>query len=312
MGTKRVPRFRSAFTLLELLMVLAVMTMIVALGVPSVSRLLARARFKDGVFELQAELSRTRLLSMKTGQAYLFRYLPGTGQYQVVTKSLFEEERSRQMNQNKTPAGGSLNAAAGENQADPNTVRTLSSDVRITGGVISDGTGVRLSTDSKGTGEADLGSRVVGSLTTVPGTGSLVERWSEPIVFYPNGRTSNAVFFLASGGAVPFYSEIALRGFTGSVRVSTIASVPPGSPEFPSVLPPEAFAKIGYGTAADQSSDPNRPFAAAGFQTDPNRDKSANTALKPSAGVIMPESETPSEMGSDAWSAANPENGGAP
>lgn len=291
------PRFRSALTLLELLMVLAVMTMIVALGVPSVSRLLARARFKDGVFELQAELSRTRLLSMKTGQAYLFRYLPGTGQYQIVAKSLYEEERTRLMNRADRPMFGSSDTAAaspaaGASQTSENAVRTLSSDVLISGSVISEGTGVRLSTGAGESNGVDLGSRVVGSLTTLPGTRPLQPSWSEPILFYPNGRTSNAVFFLASGGSIPFYSEIALRGFTGSVRVSAIASVPPGSPEFPSVLPPETFAKIGLVPSAGESSDPNRPFADAGFQTDASDSSAAaNSARKAPAEVIMPQSE---------------------
>lgn len=281
-------RGRSAFTLLELLMVLAVMTMIVALGIPSVSRLLARARFKDGVFEIQAELAQTRLLSMKTGEAYLFRYLPGTNRYRIVTKKLFEEEQALRRTNRTNPLAVSVpSRSAGEFE------RTFSADVRIDGGVISDGTELRLSTAKNAVGAegVDLGSRAVGSLAT-PGAGEpLGDVWSEPILFYPNGRTSNAVFFLASTGSIPFYSEVALRGFTGGVRVSTIASVPPGSPDFPSVLPPEIFARL-YRSSPDSSvrSDPNAPFVDAGETLDGAYSSYPSGARQEPTGVILPES----------------------
>ena len=74
-----------------------------------------------------------------------------------------------------------------------------------------------------------------------------VSGWSKPILFFPNGRTSTAVIFLRSRpepDKQDYYSEISYRGITGSARVSSISVYPPGSPEFPSVLSPQAFSRL--------------------------------------------------------------------
>ena len=55
-----------------------------------------------------------------------------------------------------------------------------------------------------------------------------------------------------------YYSEISFRGMTGSARVSSISVYPPGSPEFPSVLSSQAFARLIGGPNAE----PNRQEAA--------------------------------------------------
>jgi len=216
----RRPDSRNAFTILELMMVLAVMTIILSLGVPSVARMMARARFKDGVFALQTELSRIRLLSMKSGEAYLFRYMPNTGRYQIAS----QKDR--------------IDAESAASLFGPE--QSLPDNVIFTGGFLSESTGVR---PASGEGPSS-GSMTVGSLESTVFSPQPAASWSEPILFYPNGRTSNAVIFLASSGTDSYYSEISLRGLTGGVRVSTISAQPPGTPEFPSVLPPEVFAKM--------------------------------------------------------------------
>ncbi|MBP5622129.1 MAG: hypothetical protein J6X44_08960, partial [Thermoguttaceae bacterium] len=50
--------------------------------------------------------------------------------------------------------------------------------------------------------------------------------WSEPLLFFPNGKTSSAVIGFASSGEYSFYSEIALRGMTGVARISGVSSIP--------------------------------------------------------------------------------------
>ncbi|MDO5567397.1 MAG: hypothetical protein Q4G59_12120, partial [Planctomycetia bacterium] len=85
--------------------------------------------------------------------------------------------------------------------------------------------------------EVDLGSRMIGSLTQLPGEQKPEDAWSKPILFYPNGRTSQAIIQLESSGKYPLYSEIVLRGLTGSARVTAISVYPPGTPEFPGSLP---------------------------------------------------------------------------
>ena len=44
--------------------------------------------------------------------------------------------------------------------------------------------------------------------------------WSAPIIFYPNGRTFNAIFRLH--GEYNYYVDVTLRGLTGACRVGEV------------------------------------------------------------------------------------------
>ena len=82
---------RNAFTLLELILVLALITVVAAMGVGTYQRQHARSLFKSGVVELQIDLNRTRLLAMRSGQAYFFRFIPGTGIYEIAPLRTLQE-----------------------------------------------------------------------------------------------------------------------------------------------------------------------------------------------------------------------------
>ncbi|MBR4833791.1 MAG: prepilin-type N-terminal cleavage/methylation domain-containing protein, partial [Thermoguttaceae bacterium] len=87
---------RRAFTLLELLIVLAIVTTIAGISVASFQRYLTRSRFKAGVVEVQIDLHRTRLLAMQTGTPYIFRYAPGSGVYEIAPLDALQEAIYRQ------------------------------------------------------------------------------------------------------------------------------------------------------------------------------------------------------------------------
>lgn len=260
------------FTIMELLIVLALLVLMTSMAIPSVARMMARANFKDGVFELQAELGRTRLQAMKSGNALLFRYLPGTNIYEIIPKEVLEEELAtkKSVSPNGEIAGGTQDNSPGVSPSDRlvSYQRLLPGKVLFSGGLISGSTGANLHPPTKKTpGEVDFGSRMIGTLSAVPGQETVSgPAWSDPIIFHPNGRTSNAVIFLESSGEFSYYSEVALRGMTGVARVSSISPEPPSSPNFPSVLSPETFARL-HQNENNPSGTPNPsdPFAAGGF-----------------------------------------------
>ena len=244
---------RLGFTLLELLIVLAVIVMVMAIGTPSVVQLLDRARFRDGVLNLQAELVRTRSRAMKEGTALVFRYRPHTGEYQIFPK---------------IPAESAPNAVPV-----PAATQTLPEAALFMGGATLDGQSFQNapqrnadpregdavgSLSSPPTRQTDLFGAVENTIAPADETAG----WSEPILFFPNGRTSTAVIFLQSmpeEGKQTYYSEISFRGMTGSARVSSISVYPPGSPEFPSVLSPQAFARLTNGSNAAPNQRGNEP-----------------------------------------------------
>lgn len=236
---------RAGFTLMELLIVLAIIVMVVSIGTPSVVQLLDRAKFRDGVLELQSELGRTRTSAMKSGTALVFRYRIGTGEYQIFPKNSAE-----------------TNVNAFQTTDIPPT-KHLPERVLFMGGTVMDADTFQIPATHNTEESLSSDGSAVGTLTnppsnSVPFTPPAVSPfpdsqkysepgWSKPIIFFPNGRTSTAVIFLRSPqeqGKQNYYSEISFRGMTGSARVSTISTYPPGTPEFPSVLSERAFARL--------------------------------------------------------------------
>ena len=460
---------RTAFTLLELILVLAIIISIAAMGIAGFQRQYARSQFKNGVVQLQIDLLSTRLVAMQSGTAYVFRYVPGSSVYEIAplktlqealyrmngdalddssdalggslasvggglsapsvgavglssptglygepeyTDDLFSQEniladlkaasalnatmarQAASLGGSESAYGGSLHSPGGTTSAfdssslyestdqplggltgslassnppapsDPlaSSAFGASSDFSgsgsefalgtdLTGGIASetantitvrdltpyekklvdentlawranaDGAiirkqttgdvvftfmrvsqstpsnlcahrpgGVARSSAEEATGVAaegeDLGSALGGSLRSIPsgsgdseglggGLNSIpgddaanddfpilgeeappVSMWSEPLVFYPNGKTSNATLGFACVGDYTFYSEIALRGMTGVARVSSISALPPGADPAASSLTQEQLFRL-YHPGQDYAAGAN-------------------------------------------------------
>ena len=457
---------RRAFTLLELLIVLALILVISGISVASFQRMTARSRFKAGVIEIQIDLHKARLLAMQTGTPYIFRYAPGSGVYEIAPLNALQEAIYRQYDSTDlTDAfggdalGGSLtetafgtestalatdaglygiadasvapiysddlfspanvaadmealglatandfglggdaslgfdasafggdfatpdfslapSAAFGSSELstfggdaafaiDPATGATTfanatpwreltteekallaegttlawrvgpdgaifrkaaSGDVIFTFMRISASTPLNLKTrrstgldrtEAESTddalGDGTFESRLTGSLSAPPelsedspfavprlddetsATGALdgalggelagldaalgldpnaaptspaaSSVWSEPIVFYPNGRVSSAVFGIACVGDVPYYSEIAIRGMTGVARISSISTLSPEEDPAASALTQEQLFRLSNPFAAATLNPDGTPVAADGAGT---------------------------------------------
>ncbi len=443
---------RRAFTLLELLIVLALILVISGISVASFQRMMARSRFKAGVVEIQIDLHKARLLAMQTGTPYIFRYAPGSGVYEIAPLDALQEAIYRQNESTDltdalggsltetafgtesaglasdaglygiadgaappiysddlfSPAnvaadmealglgtangfGAGLDSSLGLGAAafdptlgtdfastgafgdpgfstsggdalfaiDPTTGATTfanatpwrelnpeekaflengttlawrvaptgaifrkaaSGDVIFTFMRISASTPLNLKTrrstglertEAESTddalGDGTFESRLTGSLSAPPelsedspfavprlddeasATASLngalggeldaalgldpsaaptspaaSSVWSEPIVFYPNGRVSSAVFGIACVGDAPYYSEIAIRGMTGVARISAISTLPPEADPAASALTQEQLFRLAN-PFADAALNPNgTPLAADG------------------------------------------------
>lgn len=422
---------RNAFTLLELILVLALITVVAAMGVGTYQRQHARSLFKSGVVELQIDLNRTRLLAMRSGQAYFFRFIPGTGIYEiaplrtlqesiyrangdvsdlysdalggslssssfddassysydelgvsdplgmggnVASDDLFSQENIEAdlaeaetalrvdssylsgldntlggtlsgdsysgLSTSTLSSGGSEFALGSQLDALQNmgtipttTIREMNTAEKQIGGTdntiawrvnkdglvvrkeakggalfryarLSESTPTQLRANRPGSASStadssndlaidageDMGSRLGGSLRSVPtassstslgggltaqtsGIGAIGDAleeeetspivssvWSEPVLFFPNGRTSTVVLALANVGKYSYYSEIGLRGMTGYARISSITSTPTGMTAGDSVLTQEQYFRLtnpgvetsaeGYGNVA--------------------------------------------------------------
>lgn len=74
---------RAGFTLLELLLVLAILGMAAAITVPSVSGTMETARFRQGAAEVRATLALARALAASSGKIREVRFDPQKGEYGI-------------------------------------------------------------------------------------------------------------------------------------------------------------------------------------------------------------------------------------
>ena len=436
---------RPSFTLLELLLVLALIAAISGLGISGYKRQYARSQFKSGVVGIQIDLNRTRLLAMRSGQSYIFRFVPGTGFYEIAPLQTLQEAIYR-MNDDATsfdgalggslysdddaslafdaggygygatgelgvesasddlfsqenvladleqagraPSSGAAGASAsplGGTLAGDSPLGTTTDDLGYLSGVASDGLGTggefalgaplglgdanpiqsitiremnseerqiggtpntlawrvnldglvvrkeatggvvftfsRLSDSTptnlkkkrpRGAQDAqnaqgafadsvgeDLGSRLGGSLSSSPtlgtGLGDIGDEdaddprksslWSEPIVFFPNGRTSTVVVGLASVGQYSYYSEIGVRGMTGYARISAISSVPAGSRPEESVLTKDQYFRLANPGVANPDAKDQMELAGGALGGDANAFDSSLTGAGGALGL---------------------------
>ena len=72
---------RSGFSLLEILMVLAVFVMVTALAMPAVNRAYVGQQLIGGADVVRARFAEARVRSIESGDIYGFFYMPGQGDY---------------------------------------------------------------------------------------------------------------------------------------------------------------------------------------------------------------------------------------
>ena len=195
---------RDAFTLLELLVVLGLIVLVVSIGFPPVYRMFVRGELDGAVRQLQDELYRTRLEAMKSGKPYVFRFEVGTSHFEIIPKALFD-----QLQQEQT---GLVAASVGPELLGDVCVDSVFGDSLVTElppfeMVTATSSGVVYRKTLKG-------NAVFGPSSAGPMSG-----WSAPVLFYPNGRTSQSSFVLQTTGGYQFRRELYLRGLTGTASI---------------------------------------------------------------------------------------------
>jgi prepilin-type N-terminal cleavage/methylation domain-containing protein len=79
----RPARRRRAFTLIELVLVLAIVVMMIGLTWPLMEKPLAYERLRNAADQVMAEWTFARIEAMRSGDHQIFSYEPGTGNYQL-------------------------------------------------------------------------------------------------------------------------------------------------------------------------------------------------------------------------------------
>ena len=203
---------RSGFTLLELMLVLAIIAAIGAITFPAFSNVFERQRLQASAEKIRLELDRARLLAMRTGQAQMFECAIGQGKFSVHPLSQQSDmtntgDGAKVVTQfgvvAETTESGVLMAA--EPNALTGDVKDLEEKITFVSCVVA--------TDARAYNLAQ--QSMAGQVSTA--------NVGQVIIFYPDGSTSNAEVRLQnSRGEV---RAVRLRGLTGHVKVLTVTNV---------------------------------------------------------------------------------------
>ncbi len=179
---------RRGYTLSEMLAVLGVLVIVAALAQPTLRSALSDSRLRSAARQVRAELAKTRLRAMQSGVAQRFRYQSGKNRFEIA------------------PAAHDALAASADVSAEEPTERRREDTEPAADGA--------LPTPGRSVVEQELPSGVNFEPVEQHRTASIDEEgWSEPIVFYPNGRTADAHIRLR--GERNAVVEVSLRGLTG-------------------------------------------------------------------------------------------------
>lgn len=219
---------RSAFTLLELLLVLALIAAVAALAWPALDRPLATQRLRRAAEQVRMQLIKTRTKAISTGETFAFRYQPDKPLMRIEASTQNEDLIAASSTLGATGssfggsmqmggaqmAGASSSAGAitpsagtmgGPAQPTPPVEDVLPDPIVFYGGeVASDARADQLSAQERMKGSIDLS-------------------WSQPVLFFPDGTAVAARIALAGDRGRAIVIEV--RSLTGAVRVGEIVSV---------------------------------------------------------------------------------------
>jgi prepilin-type N-terminal cleavage/methylation domain-containing protein len=194
MLSARRPR-RRGFTLVEVLVVFAIILLISALAIPLIRKPLVKGEVQNAADSVRTKFYHARIGAMRSRHVYTFQYQPGSGSYRVSPED--HASTAQPTNDPSTSTQQDPETADGDHQPSED-------------GSLPDG--MRFLADD--TPDPDAGEQ---TSTTVAQSGDGGNGWSEPIFFYPDGTTSDARLIVASGHG--YAVHIRLRGVTGNVVV---------------------------------------------------------------------------------------------
>lgn len=204
------------FTLLEIVLVLAIIAAIGAIAMPAIRGILDRQRLEASAERIRLALDRARLDAMKTGQAQMFECQPGSGKYSVHPLTQQADVKNAAQGATvvtqtglvaETTQSGMLTAA------EPTALSGEAKDLEERVTFVS----CMVASDSRAFNVAQQSQASSGQVTTA--------NIGQVILFYPDGSTTNAEVRIQNvNGDI---RAVRLRGLTGHCKVLTVSNGTP-------------------------------------------------------------------------------------
>ena len=206
---------RSGYTLLEVLLVMALLVALAGMAAPALFGPLENQRLRRSADIIRAEWTKARVRAMESGQTYVFRYQPSGTQYVVQPlnsqEDYVESSLTTLSNTASFPAGAATNVPG-------NTVADMPAVTAADGSTI--GTQAKELPENVGFAASETTTDMRGELLAAEDMSGVATdpQWSSPIFFYPDGTTSTARLVL--GNQRQRYVVLTMRGLTGVIHVS--------------------------------------------------------------------------------------------
>jgi len=189
---------RRALTLLEVLLVLALLVVLASVVWPALEPVLAGLELRKSGERIRVEWNRARVDALSSGRTILFRYVPDTNRYSI------EQRREPQF----APGSGSSQTAVAQPESEaPSREAVLPERIKFVRSEISNN-------------EVDASGSTA--------TSTLEGDWSDPVVFYPDGTTSDVTLVLKNEREQCV--ELSLRGLTAVVTIGDVYAGEEGGP----------------------------------------------------------------------------------
>lgn len=213
------PGLRPAMTLLELLLVLALLVAIGAMAMPAFQVPFEHHRLRQGGELVRVEWNKAHIKAMQTGQILMFRYWPDSGAYQVLPyltqQDWLEADAAHSTSSTLARANAAVPTASVAAETAAAADRQLPAGVVFVSGEV----------------EADARAQQIDPSAAANAPNPVSGAGPAPVLFFPDGTTSDARLVLTNQYQRLFI-VVRLRGLTGLVRVSPLVS----SDALPSLL----------------------------------------------------------------------------
>lgn len=203
---------RNGFTLLELLLVLGLLVALAGISWPALRGPAASARLRDAGRQLRAHWAEARLDAMEQGTTFAWRYAPAGSRYTRMPYAappwLAAGDDGADLRSNQSPRAEASVAVV---ESLPETISFAEPD-RIDS--LYD-----TSLDS-GADQAVVDTQLLDESISLEGNLGEVTDWSDPILFFPDGTTSDSVVVLQDEDGRTLH--VALRGITGTASLGVV------------------------------------------------------------------------------------------
>ena len=194
---------RSAFTLLELLLTLAVLAATAAVVIPQLGWLIGDRRLMRAADQLRVEMTRLRVKAMREGTVMIMEGALEEGSFRIRPHDSVSDSTE---SMDVAAPSALLSGAKQELAAPALQVVSEPRQVELPENVVIAGVSVISAVRSMAVEQETMGEQSQG--------------WSRPILFYPDGTTSTAVVNLRheTMGSI----SVRLRGITGDATVGEV------------------------------------------------------------------------------------------